>query len=105
MPRLNNNYSRKVGRNNFQWEASATNTLTGMTGILMITTNPILLELLNINSMNLTDRIFRHELVHAFFYESGLDTESDFARDEILVDFLAMQIPKLAKLFEKLNLL
>jgi len=52
-----------------------------------------------------TERIFRHELVHAFFYESGMDTETGFARDEILVDFLAMQIPKLSKLFEKLNLL
>ena len=52
-----------------------------------------------------TDRIFRHELVHAFFYESGMDTETGFARDEILVDFLAMQIPKMAKMFEKLSLL
>jgi hypothetical protein len=52
-----------------------------------------------------TNRIFRHELVHAFFYESGLDEQSDFARDEILVDFLAMQIPKMVRIFSKLDLL
>jgi len=52
-----------------------------------------------------TGRTYRHELVHAFFYESRMDTETGFARDEILVDFLAMQIPKMAKMFEKLSLL
>lgn len=32
------------------------------------------------------DETLRHEMVHAFFKESGLDYEVDFARDEMLID-------------------
>jgi hypothetical protein len=41
----------------------------------------------------------RHELIHAFFYESGLDMCS-WANNEELVDWIAIQFPKLAKAFK-----
>jgi len=44
--------------------------------------------------------VIRHELAHAFLYESGL---TDYAADEQLVEWLAVQFPKMAKLFDKLN--
>ena len=41
--------------------------------------------------------VLRHELTHAFFHEAGLDA---YAYDETLVDFIAVQFPKLQKLFK-----
>lgn len=40
---------------------------------------------------------FRHEIVHAFFYESGLSNEADFAQNEMLIDWIALQFPKMLK--------
>ena len=40
------------------------------------------------------EEVVRHELVHAFFSESGLD---NYSMDETLVNWLAMQIPKINK--------
>jgi hypothetical protein len=40
---------------------------------------------------------FRHEIVHAFFYESGLCNEVDFTQNEALVDWIALQFPKMMK--------
>jgi len=45
-------------------------------------------------------RIVRHELVHAFFYESGLAEDSDWAMNEAMVDWIARQFPKLLKAFQ-----
>ena len=44
----------------------------------------------------------RHELFHAFFRESGLD---DYCQNEQLVDWLAIQSPKIFKVFTELELL
>jgi len=41
----------------------------------------------------------RHELIHAFLYESGLDVCS-WAGNEEMVDWIAIQFPKLQKAFE-----
>lgn len=48
-------------------------------------------------------KILRHELIHAFIYESGLDTESSWALNEVIVDFFAIQIPKMMRTFDKAN--
>lgn len=48
-----------------------------------------------------TDEVFRHEIVHAFFCESGLGGCSDYARNEELVDWIALQIPKMIDVFRK----
>ena len=42
------------------------------------------------------DEVLRHEIVHAFFVESGLD---DYSADEQLVNWIAIQSPKLFKAF------
>lgn len=51
----------------------------------------------------------RHELLHCFFYESGLDANSgetdSWARNEEMVDWFAIQSPKIFKLFEENDLL
>lgn len=48
--------------------------------------------------------VIRHELIHAFLYESGLNINSEWARNEEVVDWIALQAPKLNKLFEELNI-
>lgn len=53
----------------------------------------------NVEDIEMKKRmILRHELMHAIFYESGLDNQS-FAGDETLVDWFAIQFPKIAKIF------
>ena len=39
-------------------------------------------------------KVLRHEIVHAFFHEAGLN---DYCHDEQLVDWIALQIPKMYK--------
>lgn len=45
------------------------------------------------------NRVLRHELIHAFLFESGIDDGMQFHNEEC-VDFFAMQYEKLAKIFE-----
>ncbi len=45
-------------------------------------------------------RTIRHELVHAFMRESGLCHNSEWGRDETLIDWIALQAPKLIKAFQ-----
>lgn len=40
-------------------------------------------------------KVIRHEITHAFLFESGLAENSDWAQNEELVDWIAMQGPKL----------
>lgn len=42
--------------------------------------------------------VTRHELVHAFLFESGL---SEMSSDETLVEWIAYQFPKMLKAFQK----
>lgn len=49
-------------------------------------------------------KTLRHEIVHAFFFESGLDLQSDYARQEELVDWIALQLPKMKKVCDKLKI-
>ena len=42
----------------------------------------------------------RHEILHAFFHEAGVD---NYSADETLVDFIAMQFPKMKELFEEVG--
>lgn len=48
-------------------------------------------------------KVIRHELIHAFLYESGLDVNSDWARNEEIVDWIALQFPKMNKVFNQLK--
>lgn len=47
------------------------------------------------------DSVIRHELAHAFLYESGL---ANYSGDELLVDWMALQIPKMNRLFNELEI-
>ena len=46
--------------------------------------------------------VLRHELVHAFFDESGLD---DYSNNEQLVNWIAAQFPKMLKAFQEVDCL
>ena len=46
------------------------------------------------------DQILKHELVHAYLYESGLDVES-WGRNEEIVDWIALQLEKIIKTFKE----
>ena len=48
--------------------------------------------------------VLRHEIVHAFLFESGLQAES-FAMDETCVDWIALQAPKMFNLWAELGIL
>lgn len=54
-------------------------------------------------------KLIRHEIVHAALYESGLDSSSlehhGWACNEEMVDWIAIQAPKLFKMFKEANAL
>lgn len=55
-------------------------------------------------------KILKHEIIHAFLYESGLSSSSfeyknGWALNEEMIDFFAIQFSKIAKVFEQLNIL
>lgn len=47
-------------------------------------------------------KVIRHELVHAFLYESGLHEQS-WATNEEIVDWIAIQLPKMFRAIGKLD--
>lgn len=47
------------------------------------------------------DTVIKHEIMHAFFYEAGL---LDYAKDELLMDFLAVQFWKIKDLMKEVTL-
>ena len=48
------------------------------------------------------NEVLRHEAIHAFFIESGLDY---YSNNEELVDWLASQFPKMYEVFKEYNCL
>lgn len=40
-------------------------------------------------------KVLRHEIIHAFLNESGLDSNSEWARNEEIVDWIALQFEKI----------
>lgn len=57
------------------------------------------------NFQEYRNKVLRHEIIHAFIHESGLDIMSEWARNEEMVDYFAIQIPKIAKIFKELQIL
>ena len=47
------------------------------------------------------NKVVRHEIIHAFLHESGLDSNSDWATNEEIIDWIAIQFPKMLKVFEE----
>jgi len=59
---------------------------------------------------NLQSKTLRHEIIHAFLYESGLWRNSftridAWSMNEEMVDWIAIQFPKIAKVYEQLGIL
>lgn len=52
-----------------------------------------------------TKKVIRHEIVHAFLFESGLAENSLWAQNEELVDWIAMQGPKIIKAWQEADAL
>lgn len=48
------------------------------------------------------EKVIRHEIVHAFIHESGL---SEYFHDETIIEWLAVQIPKIAKAMKEVGVL
>lgn len=46
------------------------------------------------NAIEFIDHVVTHEIVHAFLHESGLNK---YTHDEVLVDWIASQLPKMSK--------
>lgn len=46
-------------------------------------------------------KIIRHEMIHAMFYESGLSDQCEFAMNEELIDWIAIQFDKMKEVFEQ----
>lgn len=61
------------------------------------------------NLADFKNKVLRHEILHAFLYESGLRENSDnspaWAENEEMIDWFAIQIPKIVKVYEELNIL
>lgn len=49
-------------------------------------------------------KVLRHEIIHAFMHESGLDCNwqhSEWGHDETMIDWIAIQFPKLLQVFKE----
>lgn len=82
--------------------------LKTMAGYMDATTKEIVIktdyedEPNKVNNLNYhIQEVIRHEIIHAFFYESGLWDSSDYGMNETLVDWIAIQIPKIVKVFDE----
>lgn len=53
------------------------------------------------------DRVLRHEIIHAFLFESGLghDTSCSWATNEEMIDYFARQMPKMLKVFQDIDII
>jgi hypothetical protein len=62
-------------------------------------------DLMNIEGLETlyVNKVLRHEITHAFMFESGLDCNSEWGRDETLIDWIAIQIPKICKAMSESN--
>ena len=89
--------------------------LVNMAGYYDSSKNEIVVKIFEPDATSLGDleryqkEILRHEIIHAFLRESGVDVCScpcdSWATNEEMVDWLAIQSPKIFKLFEKEGLL
>ena len=66
------------------------------------------LDLMSLDNLPIyRDKVIRHEIIHAFLLESGLDSNSSYsdtwATNEEMVDFFAMQFPKIHKVYIELG--
>lgn len=55
------------------------------------------------------NKVIRHEIIHAFLYESGMkecsNATASWVENEEMIDRFAIQIPKIVKIYKELNIL
>ena len=60
------------------------------------------------NLVDFKNKVLRHEILHAFLYESGLRENSfncnAWAENEEMVDWFAIQFPKILKVYKELKI-
>ena len=60
------------------------------------------------NLIDFKKKVLRHEILHSFLYESGLRENSkgtmSWAENEEMVDWFAIQFPKILKIYKELNI-
>lgn len=54
------------------------------------------------NISSYENKVIRHEIIHCFFHEAGL---TEYCYDEQLVEWLAIQLPKMAKSMNDIGVL
>lgn len=47
------------------------------------------------------NKVIRHEIIHAMMYESGLSDQCEFAMNEELIDWIAIQFDKMKEIFKQ----
>ena len=88
--------------------------LLGSVGYFDSSMNLIVIKILEPDATSLGDldkyqrEILRHEIIHAFLYESGMDGSScsteNWATNEEMIDWFAIQSPKIFKIFREQGL-
>lgn len=91
-------------------DPSADDALASIDGYCDSTTKRIVVTTEEYNGADRLDDIdafrnkqIRHEIVHAFLSESGLEENSGWADNEEIVDWIAMQGPKIYKAWQEAN--
>ncbi len=93
----------------FDAEEKDDSKLKGLSGYTDFSIKKIIIRRLEKDDASLEDlefykkEVLRHEIVHAFFYESGLDGSCDYARNEELIDWIAIQFTKMLEVFIKVG--
>lgn len=63
----------------------------------------------NVEDLYLMKKQLRHEIIHAFLSESGLSVNFEhcirFGHEETMVDWIAIQFPKIHKVYEELGIM
>ena len=84
--------------------------LESLAGYCDTSVKQIVIDTFKTDNMSMADldkyeqEIIRHELVHAFLNESGL-SDSSWGANEEIVDWIALQFPKMLRVFEELNVI
>ena len=60
------------------------------------------------NLFKFKNKVIRHEIIHAFLYESGMkecsNATQSWVENEEMVDWFAIQIPKIYKIYKELKI-
>lgn len=61
------------------------------------------------NLIKFKNKVIRHEIIHAFLYESGMkecsNSASSWVENEEMIDYFAIQIPKIVKVYKELGVI